>query len=258
VIVLTSRFSGVPALTEMLSSQPGLTCTSGTGVVPMCAQAIGTWQQVENSAAMSALAASSVRALASSMITCILAAAGGSRWCETVVAPANTATAFARLFPQAQFLCFHRACEQVIAATTQISRWGLASTGMADFAGAYPGNNVAAVAAYWRSATAALLDFEAAHPGRAWRVRHEDVTAAPAETTRAILDFLGLPGHQPGQPGQPVAAAADTSQAHSPGTDQAVPLMLIPQPMLALINDLHAQLGYPRLRPAPDALPNPG
>jgi hypothetical protein len=129
VIVLAFRFSGARALESILSRQPGLTCTSGTGVIPMCAQAVTTWQQVEGSPAMSALAASSVRALAGSMITCILAAAGGTRWCEVVTAPASTAASFARLFPQAQFVCLHRSCDQAVLAATQVSRLGAGQHG---------------------------------------------------------------------------------------------------------------------------------
>ncbi len=96
------------------------------------------------------------------------------------------------MFPQAQFVCLHRACPQVISAATQVSRWGLASAGVAEFAAAHPGNNVAAVGAYWCSSTRAMLDFEAARPGRVCRVRHEDLIASPAGTAGAVLDFLGL------------------------------------------------------------------
>jgi Sulfotransferase family len=260
VIVLAFRFSGVSALASILTEQPGLTCTSGTGIIPVCAQAIATWQQVEDSAVMSSLAATSVRGLAGSMITCILAAAGGTRWCDIVMAPASSAHPFARLFPQAQFVCLHRACDQVVLAATHMSRWGLASTGIADFAGAYPGNNVAAVAAYWRASTSALLEFEAAHSSRCLRVRHEDLTASPEATTSSILEFLGLPGHQPDRLGQSAEATGETAQAELPGAGavQQIPLELIPAPMLERVNDLHAQLGYPALMRPPDPQPNLG
>jgi Sulfotransferase family len=258
VIVLAFRFSGASVLESILSRQPGLTCTSGTGVIPMCAQAVTTWQQVEGSPAMSALAASSVRALAGSMITCILAAAGGTRWCEVVTAPASTAASFARLFPQAQFVCLHRSCDQAVLAATQVSRWGLASTGVGEFAAAYPGNNVAAVTAYWRSSTSELLDFEAGHSGRTLRVRYEDLTASPAQSTGSLLEFLGLSADQSRMPGQPAAGdpgASPQSGLPADDGDQPVPLELIPPPMLARVNDLQARLGYRALGPQREPQP---
>jgi protein-tyrosine sulfotransferase len=251
VIVLAFRFSGGQVLESILSRQPGLTCTTGTGIVPLCAQALATWQQVETAAAMSALAASSVRALAGSMITCILASAGGTRWCETVTGPASSANTFARLFPQAQFVCVYRSCDQAVSAATQVSRWGLASAGVGEFAGAYPGNNVAAVTAYWRASTSEMLEFEAAHSSRTLRVRYEDLTASPDRSTQSLLNFLGLAPDHPGLPGQPPAGepGADPPPGLS-GSDSglSIPLELIPAPMLERVNDLQTQLGYPALR----------
>lgn len=252
--MLTFGFSGVHSLESILAGHPSLACTSGTGVLPLCAQAAATWKQVEQSpAAMSALAASSVRALAGSMITSILAATGGNRWCEIVMAPAGSAETFARLFPQAQFVCFYRACPPMISAATQVSRWGLASTGLGDFASKYPGNNVAAVAAYWCARTTALLDFEAAQPGRSLRVRQEDLAASPAATTSSILDFLSLTGYHADLP-EPPAQSQDAPGSAGPSgaaAEPQIPLELLPATMLDRINGLHARLGYPALAREP-------
>ena len=252
--MLTFGFSGVRSLESILAGHPSLACTSGTGVLPLCAQAAATWKQVEQSpAAMSALAASSVRALAGSMITSILAATGGNRWCEIVMAPAGAAETFARLFPQARFVCFYRACPPMISAATQVSRWGLASTGLGDFASKYPGNNVAAVVAYWCASTTALLDFEAAQPGRSLRVRQEDLAASPAATTSSILAFLSLTGYHADLP-EPPAQSQDAPGSAGPSgaaAEPQIPLELLPATMLDRINGLHARLGYPALAREP-------
>jgi hypothetical protein len=252
VIVLAYPYSGLPALTAVLTAQPGLTCTSGTGVIPACAQALVAWRRVEGtSGATSALAASSVRALAGSMITCMLAESGGSRWCETVTAPAGAADGFAEVFPRAQFICLHRACPQVILAATEVSRWGLTSAGVSEFASVHPGNNVAAVGAYWCRNASAMLEFEAAHPGRVCRVRYEDLIASPAGTAAAVLEFLGLSRPGPGIPDPPGTGreAQPGGQELPPGgQDDQIPMDLIGEPMLARINALHAELGYPPLR----------
>lgn len=254
VIVLTFGFAGVQSLEDILVGRPELACTSGTGVIPVCAHAVAAWRQLEQSAAgMSALAAASVRALATTMITTILSAsAGASRWCEIATAPAS-ADPFARLFPQARFVCYHRACVPVIWEVTGASRWGLGSAGIGDFAAMYRGNSVAAVAAYWCAQTSALLDFEAAHSNRSLRVRHEDLTAGSAAAARSILRFLGLPDAPPGRLGLP-APSRDMAIVASPsgtgadaGARQQIPVELIPAQMLERINGLHARLGYPAL-----------
>lgn len=247
--MLTFGHSGVRSLESILATRPSLACTSGTGILPLCAQATATWQRLEqNPTRMSAMAASSIRALASTMIACTLAAVGGSRWCEVTTAPAS-ADPFARLFPNTQFICFHRACDQVISDITQASRWGLDSVGIADFAAMYPGNSVAAVAAYWLANTNALLDFETAHPGQSLRVRHEDLTVSTTTTASSILQFLGLNEHQPAPPDLPVQARDIAMAAGLPGTgtDQEIPVEFLPSPMLDRINSLQARLGYPPL-----------
>jgi protein-tyrosine sulfotransferase len=194
---------------------------------------------------MSAMAASSVKALATTMITCILAAGRGSRWCETATTAAPAGT-FAQLFPQAQFVCFYRACGPVITEATRAARWGLGDAGIADFAAAYPGNSVAAVGAYWCASTAARLDFETAHPGRSLRVRHEDLMADAAAVTTSVVRFLGLDGHQPGLPAAardpgPAVGASGLGAGDGAGTER-IPVGLIPAPMLDRVNGLHARL----------------
>jgi protein-tyrosine sulfotransferase len=153
------------------------------------------------------------------------------------------------MFPQAQFVCFYRACPPMVSAATQVSRWGLASTGLGDFASKYPGNNVAAVAAYWCASTTALLDFEAAQPGRSLRVRQEDLTASPAATTSSILDFLSLTGYRADLPEPPAEGLDAPTSAGQSGAaaEQQIPLELLPAMMLDRINSLHARLGYPAL-----------
>jgi len=244
IIILTSLYSGADSVRSILASSPGLTCTSGTGILPLCAQAEATWRHLEQrTAGLSALGASSVRALASTMITCMMAGSGGHRWCEVATTPVM-ADPFARLFPQARFICLYRACPEVISAATRASRWGLGSAGLGEFAAIYPGNSVAATAAYWCANTRALLDFEAAHPGRSLRVLHEDLSASRAMATTSILRFAGVDNFQPGWPDPPVHDQDTVVSSPSTGAEQ-IPVELLPVPMLNRINDLHAVLGYP-------------
>jgi hypothetical protein len=75
IVVLGYAYGGAEHIQRVLSGSNRLACTSGTGLLPLCAQAADTWQRVDDrDGPLSALALSSIRAMAASMITVILAA----------------------------------------------------------------------------------------------------------------------------------------------------------------------------------------
>jgi hypothetical protein len=110
----------------------------------------------------------------------------------------------------------------------------------------YPGNSVAAVAAYWCANTEALLDFETTHPARSLRIRHEDLVTNAA--AHSIIQFLGLTEHQSDLLGLPAeaqeTAATDALPVSGCPGDGRIPVELLPVPVLARVNGLHARLGY--------------
>lgn len=246
VIVLAYPYSGVERLEQLLAGHAGLACTSGTGLLPLCAEAVGTWQRVDGrGGSPSLLAASSVRALVGKMTTIILARSGGSRWCEISFGQPAAAQAFLQLYPEARLLCWHRDGRDVIRAGVQANPWGLADRGLAPFVAAYPGSSAAAMAAYWADRTEALLRFEEARPGNCLRVRYEEVTSRPGAAMTEISAFLGLDAKH-------VAAADATATAARPATTAAVtelelPAALMPAALNGRVNDLQARLGYARL-----------
>lgn len=242
--------SGADQLRPVLSAFPGLTCTSGTGILPLCYNAIATWRAADGRAAegFSPLAAASVRALIGGLTTAILARDGGHRWCEFTIAPPAAARTFARLYPGTRFLIVHRRADAVIRAILDAHRWGVAGPEFVPFVSASPGSTLAALAGYWAAHTAALLEFEQAHPGSCLRVRIEDLRA---NTEQAILDigrFLALDRRgaalrlEHDQDGDRVAELVLPAAG--------LPLAEIPAVLLAQLNDLHGKLGYPPVSPS--------
>src|SRR5438128_3986981 len=177
VILLSYAHSGAAAVQRFLAEGTDLACTQGTGILPLCEVAAASWAQVDRrpGKAMSQLAVSSTRALVSVQLTVMLAASGKRRWCELATSPPSAAEAFLQIFPSTRVICVHRRCADVIAAAAKAQPWGLAGSAMAAYAFNYPGNSLAAIAAYWVSVTERLLAFEAAHPHATIRLRHEDV-----------------------------------------------------------------------------------
>ena len=247
VLVLSYGYSGAGQVQDALAAGGGLACTSGTGIVPLCAAAGESWRRVEgrDGPAMSPLAAATVRGLVNAQVTAILAGAGKSRWCELATAPPDAAESFAQVFPQARFVCVHRSCLEVVRAAVRASPWGLQGQGLAPYLLAYPGNSVAVMASYWADAAEQLLAFEEASPGRACRVRHEDLIARPEETIGGLRAFLGL--GQAEVQGSPQTPPQD-GLVPADGPEQVpadVPTRMIPEPLRQRIGRLHARLGYP-------------
>jgi protein-tyrosine sulfotransferase len=244
VIVLAPAYSGASRLRSLLDGHPDLACTSGTGILPLCEQAIAAWRSADGQAARapSQLAVTATRALASSIITALLAREGKWRWCEIIVANTQVAETFLRIYPGATFLCLYRACPDVIRAALDGSPWGIADPVFLPFTRAYPASTATALTAYWVAHTTGILEFERAHSQACLRIRFEDLTAAQHETAARISSFLGLEG-------QAVPPEDSGTRPESGGTGPAAefPVDLIPPAMLAQANDLLRQLGYPSL-----------
>jgi hypothetical protein len=235
VIVLAPAYAGASTLRSLLEGHPDLACTSGTGLLPLCEQAMATWRNADGrpTGPPSSLASTATRVLAASVITSILAREGKPRWCE--IAAAN---------PQAAgtFLCLYRACPDVIRAALNVSPWGITDPVFAPFTIQYPANTVASLTAYWVTFTGLLLAFEREHPGSCLRVRFEDL-AQGRQAEERIASFLGLAEVA----GRPVPGGHGEPQPASPGTEHGadLPARLIPAALLAQANDLLRQLDYP-------------
>ncbi len=208
---------------------------------------MAAWRSADGQAARSPsrLAVTATRALASSIITSLLAREGKWRWCEVSAANSQAAETFLRLYPGTKVLCLHRACPGVVRATLDASPWGIADAAFAPFISAYPASTAAALTACWAARTGQLLAFEQSHPQQSLRVRFEDLTRAQHETAERISSFLGIVGFE--------CQAAATEDSHSQpesdgtGSEAGPPVDLIPPAILAQANDLLRQLGYPAL-----------
>jgi hypothetical protein len=216
-------------------------------LLPRCEQAVHTWQIADKRDELSPLAAATTRAFASTVVTSILASAGGPRWCEITTASPSCAETFVRLYPRTQFLCLHRHCSDVIYSGLNASPWGLADSAFWPFTQRFPGNSVAAIVSYWAARTKPLLEFEERHLDCCHRVRYEDLVSQPDAIVSEIRTFLGLAADGSAVSGwsagsQPEDIAANT--ADSPGCGAEVPPQTIPGVLLDQVNRLLAGLAY--------------
>jgi hypothetical protein len=247
VIVLSYAYAGADRVQRVLADGAELACTSGTGIIPLCGAAAETWRRVERrpGTAMSPLAAVTIRKLVAAQVTAILASSGQTRWCELATALPSAAEAFIQVFPDARFVCVHRSCPDMVCACVQANPWGQQGHGLTPYLLTYPGNNVAALAAYWANSAEQLMAFESSNREVAHRVRYEDVAAHPDHALAAVRSALGLGnaeqyGAYPAKPD--LFSEPDATPAEPPAK---VPTEMIPEQLRQHISRLHADLGYP-------------
>lgn len=251
VVVLTYSFSGWLRLQGVLERVPELACTAGTGVLGVCDVAARAWANVDESGGehMSSLAATSIRAMVTSMMTVMVTRSGKARrWCEIATAEPAAAETFLRVVPDTQFLCLHRSCPDVVRAVLSSSPWGIIGGPFTPYLLAHPANATAAIAACWADSAGQLLDFESRHPESALRVRYEDLAGDPAATSRAIFDFTGVTPASP-EPwlAEDEPPGGGTSGGDPAGPDAIFPVAMLPPQLVQRINHLHEQLNYPHV-----------
>lgn len=246
VIVLTYAHAGAEELQQVLSVSKSLACTSGTGLLPLCQAAIATWQQAEGRDTPSSLAVKSARTLLSTITAVIQAREGAARLCETALASPTAAAAFARVFPDATFVCLHRCFPGVLAAGLSAYRFGLGNSPFWRYSGPHPGNSIATIAAYWAARTQALLEFEAHHAGSSCRLRYEDLTADPVAQADLIYARLGLDATELAVLRRPDDQAASAAAAASSASSAAYEYSMPPE-LRATVDRLSERLGYPAM-----------
>jgi Sulfotransferase family len=245
VVVLSYPHGGAARMQRMLSSFSELTCTFGTGLLPLCELAAETWRQVDNrDGQLSSLAIASIRAMTGTLIASTLADSGARRWCEVAFAHPRSAEVLLQVHPGTRFICMHRNCLDVIYAGIQANPWGLTGSAFQASATRYPNNSVAAIAASWASSTKAILDFEETHPECCRRVRYENLTSSPGEVSVEIASFLHL--EQGGHPAQPLIDIDQISASSEKRNLSALPVPVdwIPEPLAKLVDQLMTRLGY--------------
>jgi hypothetical protein len=244
VVLLSYPHAGVEELRRVMSVSRSLACTSGTGLLPLCHAAVTTWQRAEDRDAPSHLAIKSVRTLLSTITAIMTSREGAARLCETALANPVAATAFARVFPDATFVCLHRSFPGVLASGLSAHPFGLGNSPFWPYSMPYPGNSVATIAAYWAARTQALLEFETDHAGCSYRVRHEDLTADPLAQAGAIYARLGLEAAELAVLRHPDDHARSGETAAGPAEPAALEYPM-PAELRATVNRLSEHLGYP-------------
>lgn len=210
---------------------------------------------------------SAVRAAVRSHIDEIMrgycAAKKKARWCDKSTNNVEHLDLIAGVFPDAQYICLHRQCLDVVQSLLELFRYG--------FPGRYgqlvarsPGDLVDALIDSWIGPTRALLEFESSHAQQCVRVKYEDLVASPVAAAERLFAFLRLPfspdmlddmlsgPHDPG-PGDFKIRFTSTILQNRVGRGGTIPRNQISDDRLDEMNALHAVFGYPPVGRQEDA-----
>jgi hypothetical protein len=266
VIILTGARSGSTLLRFILDAHPQLACPPEAGLGVACGGLARVWSVLEagvqaqdrnqQPVELAPGAAAAIRTTLDGYYTEYLKRHEKQRWVDKSLDNAVYAKLIAQVFPDARFICLYRHCMDMIASGIESSPWGLTGFGFGEFARQYPGNSVAAVGAYWLENTRSILAFESQFSERCLRVRYEDLVSDPETVAADIFTFIGakqVPGisewclaaeHDRSGPGDQKIWFTSKISDSSTGRGVQVPVHALPRPVIPLINESLAQLGY--------------
>jgi protein-tyrosine sulfotransferase len=266
VFVVCNGRSGSTLLRFILDAHSELACPPETNLPALCAQLATVWSLIEG-APLSATrgdeppqipeaAIAGVRETMNRMVGSYLARRGKKRYCDKSLGTARYAPLLARVYPQARFVCVYRHPMDVIASGLEACPWGLSGYGFDPYIAATPGNAVMALASFWADSVRAALAVEEEFPGQCVRVRYEDLVADPEAVVAGLFEFLGVaaaPGiseacfsaeRERFGPGDHKIWYTAKVTADSVGRGWSVPVGMIAPPVLEVINQMSAKLGY--------------
>ncbi len=183
---------------------------------------------------------------------------GKQRWCEKTTSNIEYLPILDKIFPEALFICLYRNCMDVVHSCIKFNPLGFMPE-LAPYVSGNPRNFVAAMIESWLEKNRKLLAFEAANPARCFRVTYESLVAKPgavlssmfgfldAEWDESILKSVFTVHHDQGE-GDLKVWLSETIRRDSIGMGTVIPSTLIPDRLMADIDALHRELGYPSVK----------
>ena len=269
VFVLCMGRSGSTLLRLVLDSHPDLACPPETNIPALCSQLAVVWSLIEGAPlslqrgdappVIPEAAIAGIRATMDLMTAPYLVRRGKRVYCDKSLGTAAYANLLLRVYPGARFICLFRHPMDVISSGLEACPWGLNGYGFDRYIADSPGNAVMALARYWTDGAAAIAAVEEQHPGSCHRVRYEELVADPEGVAAEVFGFLGVgqaPGigeavfsgeHERFGPADHKIWYTSAISQGSVGRGDALPVGLIPPPVLESMNGLLDKLGYVRV-----------
>jgi protein-tyrosine sulfotransferase len=266
VFVLCMGRSGSTLLRLILDTHPELACPPETNMPALCSQLAVVWSLIEGAPlalqrgdappAIPDAAIAGIRQTMDLMTAPYLKRRGKRLYCDKSLGTARFAELLIRIYPGTRFICLFRHPMDVISSGLEACPWGLNGYGFDQYIAGSPGNAVLALARYWHDEAQGIAAVEDQHPDRCHRVRYEDMVGDTERVAAGIFDFIGVGPvpdiaravfareHERFGPADHKIWHTGEISPDSVGRSAAVPVGLIPPPVLESINELAGKIGY--------------
>jgi hypothetical protein len=268
VFLLCCARSGSTLLSRLLGSHPDVAAPAETNLSAACADLLASCETLERENARTPRnielaprrALARVRRVAESIMEAYLSKSGRTVFCDKSLPNERHANTLCELFPSARFIVLHRHCMDVVDSLIEASPWGFDGYGAAQFITRSPTSFVAGLAEMWLGVTTRQMDFAKSHPENVLTVRYEDLVADPRRVMASVYRALDLPeaawtdaGNQaivalprvaPRGPADYKIAFTEAVETGSVGRGRRIPLMYVPEPLRAALNEKLSELGY--------------
>ena len=266
VFVFCIGRSGSTLLRLILDTHPDLACPPETNIPALCSQLAVVWSLIEGAPLslqrgdappqVPDAAIAGIRDTMDRMTAPYLERRGKRLYCDKSLGAARFAELLLRIYPGARFICLFRHPMDVISSGLEACPWGLNGYGFDQYIAGSPGNAVMALARYWLDGASEIAGVQERHQDRCHQVRYEDMVSDPERVAAGIFDFIGVapaPGiaqavfardHEQFGPADHKIWHTSEIGTGSIGRSDAVPVGLIPPPVLESMNGLLDKLGY--------------
>lgn len=264
IFILSCVRSGSTMLRCIIDTHPNLCSPGHLSLGPLCADlygaayyTLGKLPNIETEQQREQLAITETRRVVDDLLGRYAQGKGKKNWCEKSTVNIDYLKMLAKVFPQAKYICLYRNCLDVAYSCIKFSPLGYMAE-LAPYVQRHPTNFVAAMMDNWQEKTGKLMAFEQAHAEQCIRINYESLVLQPEPVLAKLFDFLDEPWdaglidsifklpHDQGD-GDVKVWFSDKINQDSIGNGTAIPLPAIPGDLMAGIDRLHRQLGYPTI-----------
>lgn len=264
IFILSCVRSGSTMLRCIVDTHPNLCSPGHLNLGPLCSRlyrttyySLGHLPGIETDEQRDQLAIKETRRVLEDLLGRYAQGKGKNGWCEKSTINIDCLEILAKVFPQAKYICLYRNCLDVAYSCIKFSPLGYMPE-LASYVQKNPSNLVAAMLDNWLEKTGKLIAFEQDHADQCIRVNYESLVLQPKLVLAKLFDFLEeswdeslidsifkVP-HDQGDGDLKVWFSGKINK-DSIGNGTAIPFTAIPGELMAEINMLHQQLGYPTI-----------
>jgi hypothetical protein len=257
IFIATCPRSGSTLLRYVLDAHPELACPAEMNLSELCVEIVRCWGIACGDFGEKGPPKSAALMHANRIANEIMRQyANDRRWCEKSLTTALHLPLLAQVFPSGTFICLYRHPMDFVDSAIEASHWGFNAFGFAPYVARNPNNFVLSLLECWMDRVELMMAFEQNNRANTYRLYYELMVTEPVPTFSSLFKRIGhkyestiidraFERIDPLGPGDRKIEFDTAIHKSSVGRGSRVPVSLVPDVVLARLNHLLGQLGYP-------------